>query len=140
MAGAKLALLAVVLCSGCSRTEIQPTGSVTFNGAPLENGSIEFVPIDGTRGGSASTEITAGRYTCPQNSGLVEGGRYLVRITAMKKTGKKAPSPMRDGPRMVDVMENFIPTIFNSDSTLTVVIATEQTNNTYDFPLEFQKK
>src|SRR5262245_14598097 len=58
-AGAALSLAALAGCLNGSTGTV--TGSVTFNGKPIEKGQITFSP-SGATGGTAGAEITAGKY------------------------------------------------------------------------------
>lgn len=62
-------------------------GSVTFAGAPVAYGHIEFVPdaAKGNSGPAGSAEIVDGRYDTSQaGTGVVEGP-HIVRITAYEE-------------------------------------------------------
>jgi hypothetical protein len=129
--------LALVLSSlGCDSKEIHIGGNVTFNGTPIEEGTIEFIPIEGTAGPSTGAAIKKGRYDCSKDTGLVRGGRYQVRISALAKTGKTTPNIFQPGGPPLELSENYIPAAYNSNSTLTAVLAKDSTDNTFDFKLE----
>jgi hypothetical protein len=74
-------VLVLPLAGGCSargpvRHEI--TGRVTYKGEPVDDGIIEFEPLDnqGTKDGSS---INNGEYRIPQGKGLLPG-RYRVNV------------------------------------------------------------
>ena len=69
--GLGLSIILLSLCLGCGREEIHIAGNVTFDGKPLEEGTIEFIPIEGTAGPSTGGSIRAGRYECSKDTGLV---------------------------------------------------------------------
>jgi hypothetical protein len=49
---------------GCGGRDGRPSvaGSVSFQRQPIQKGTIEFLPISGTRGPSAGGAITEGQY------------------------------------------------------------------------------
>jgi len=99
-------------------------GSVTFAGAPVEEGSIGFFPL---AGGSRSegAVITAGRYRA-----RVLPGRHRVEIRGSRITKDfKGPSDL--GPPR----EDFIPAQFNDASTLEVDVVAPGPN---DLPFELR--
>jgi hypothetical protein len=121
----RLLLLAIVCCcllplSGCgdaSSTALH--GTVTFDGAPVTNGSIVFLPATG-EGPKAAAAIEEGKYTIPADVGLKPGG-YRVEVSWHRPTGRKVPSA--DPGIMMDETKEAVPAKFNSDSTLTAELA-----------------
>ena len=78
----RLALVAAVLLCGCRGEEagIRVFGEVTFQGKPLDQGSIEFSPAEG-QGTISGGSITNGRYDLPADHRL-KPGKYDVRISS----------------------------------------------------------
>lgn len=112
-----LALLPALGCGG--NRNVHVWGEVSFNGTRIEQGEIEFKPIDGTSGPTTGGSISAGRYDVPENVGPLSGGTYLVSISGYAKLGRKiqvAPG------QYVDALDNLIPEQFNRQSTLKVTI------------------
>ncbi len=75
-----LRVLLLLLCSvgiGCGGT-ITVSGDVTYDGVPVENGRIDFIPVDG-KGTSASGSIKAGKYKVTSAA----AGERIVQITAV---------------------------------------------------------
>lgn len=134
-------LVLLVLGIGCSSanetTAVQ--GDVKFEGSAVERGKIVFIPVDGTNGPSAGANIGNGRYAVPGDKwGLLSDGVYLVRITAVRKTGRMEPPPpnmARFGAKPVEQEENFIPAIYNSQSTLKVRVSDLPDKTKVDFLL-----
>ena len=62
-------------------------------------------------------------------------GTYQVRITAFRKTGKTAPNRIEPGGPPLELQENFIPPMYNDQSTLKVRIAELTDRAKVDFPL-----
>ena len=55
------------------------SGSVTYEGQPIEKGSINFLPVDG-KGASAGGEIVAGKYEVAE----VPPGQKIVEVIAVR--------------------------------------------------------
>ena len=137
--------VAGVLLAGCGRRSklrrLPVSGSVTFAGQPVDDGLIEFIPVDSTPGPSFGGLVKAGRYDVPAAQGGHEGGTYRVQITASRASGKTFSvdtlvlSP--DGKKMqVPVMESVIPEKYNVASTLRVTLTPEASAAGVDFALE----
>ena len=102
------------------------SGIVSLDAVALEQGSITFLPLEGTSGPNAGSEIVKGVYSIPKEKGLVEG-KYRVEVRAQKKTGKRIEvgSPTPPGTMMDEVVEAVAPR-FNSQSTLEAEIPPTQ--------------
>jgi hypothetical protein len=129
-------------CSGESATgppRMHVSGQVTYDGKPIPDGNIRFNPIDGTSGESPMVQIQEGKYDVPASMGLVVKGRYNVVITAERPTGKTMHNPfaykMKDLP-LVQELENYIPTKYNSQTNLSVTVSEDDSKNKFDFALE----
>lgn len=110
-------LLPLAGCGDASSTALH--GTVTFDGAPVTNGSIVFLPASG-EGPKAAAAIEEGKYAIPADVGL-KPGAYRVEVSWHKPTGRKIPSA--DPGIMMDETKEAIPARFNSDSTLTAELA-----------------
>ncbi len=134
--------LAVGLIPGCTPAvkTVPISGVVKFNSKPIEKGLIEFYPIEPTKGGMEGRPIEQGAYTVPPTSGLKDGGKYLVRITASRKTGKKVANIMGGGGGPdLDLYEQFLPAKYHSDSKLEISLA-DQNKRKFDFDLTGEEK
>jgi len=88
---------AVLVMTSCGTTDdglgqrFPVSGKVTYNGNPLEKGSISFVPEDG-KGIGASGAIQNGSYTMSTggNNDGAPAGKYKVTITAKEDSLAKA--------------------------------------------------
>ena len=61
------------------------TGTVTYEGSPLEDGTVGFAPVDPTVGQPANGKITNGKFTMltsASSPGVVPGD-YKVRIVSL---------------------------------------------------------
>jgi hypothetical protein len=77
-------------------------GTITYQGQPVEAGSISFVPIEGASGPVSRATIRNGQYEIMARGGLPVG-KHRVEVLAQKKTGRKVTEAGRDGtPQVVD--------------------------------------
>lgn len=109
------------------------SGTVTFDGAPLENGTISFLSTDG-KGNPAGNPITKGEFSVPENQGPNKG-TYKVSITWQKPTGKQIKS--EDTGEMVDVTQEAIPEKYNKSTELTAEVTDDlEKNKQFKFDLK----
>ena len=124
----------MAVCIGCGGSDLSTVeGTVTFDGEPVEEGSIVFEPADGV-GPAAGGTIEQGRYRLAGDAGVVPGQK-TVRISAVRSTGRQveAGSPAPEG-TMVDEVEQYIPVQYNQKTTLTAEVPPGQV--TLDFDLQ----
>jgi len=127
-----LVLLAGVGCGPSSNT-VHVSGQVTFDGEPVEQGEITFRPVQGTEGPATGGVIKKGRYEVPANVGPQRGGAYRVEIIGLKASGRFIETGMG---KPVPAFDHYIPTQFNTESTLEVVIPSDGSDCQQDFELE----
>lgn len=114
-------------CGHRSSIERVPVeGNVTYNGLPIANGQIQFLPLDGTPGNAAGSPIVAGKYAVA-NKGGVPIGKHRVVIE-----GYQPPPPTAD-PDAGRVQ--FLPDKFNRRSELTFDVQVGESFVTRDFTL-----
>lgn len=134
----RLAALLTAVCllslAGCAKKDTNGrmpiTGKVTFQGAPLDNGSIQFVAEAGGQQGSGAV-ITNGEYTVPSRAGLPPG-KYKVLISS-GNPGEPIPegqAPGESGPPV----EDRIPPEFNVNSDKFVDVSADKENK-FDFDI-----
>lgn len=126
------ALIVAVAIGGCGRNSgparVRVTGTVTYQGKPVEEGQISFRPIDGKANPVSGAEIIGGKYEVI--AGGVPVGAHRVEIVASR------PVPLPPGKSSVDYgdlgvpMEPYIPPKYNRESELKVEL-------TPDGPKEF---
>ena len=126
-------LAASLVCpGGCGKKNEHATitGTVKFDGAPLDKGLIEFRTANGA-GVLALARITDGAFTVDKNAKLPHG-TYKILISATRKTGKKIypGSPAPPG-ILVDELVERLPSQYNEESKL------EKTVNAGENLLEF---
>jgi hypothetical protein len=148
----KLSAVAVVLlgcllwtawgCGGTNRLAVK--GKVSIDGAPLPEGSIDFVAVDKNVGSTAGARIDKGEYVIRAEQGLLPG-EYQVQIRAVRSTGKKVWDGMGDDrapaskKNMVDQMESYVPARYNDRTELRAKIESGKVN-AYDYDLQLDKK
>jgi hypothetical protein len=125
--------------TGCAGGEAGPKtmrvwGDVSYDGKPIEEGTIDFVSTDGSP--PAQAPIKAGHYDLPTEAGPVADKTYQVRISALAKTGKSVPNLMPGGGDAMEPLYNTIPAEYNSKSTLTASISPDASKNQFDFNLK----
>ncbi len=128
------AVLAATL-SGCGggtpRGAVQ--GTVSWQGTPIEDGTISFVSVGtGAASAAATTKIVGGKYSIPASEGPGIGSNQ-VQILGIKKLGQKEAGPPHPPGKMIEVTEQYIPTEYNNTSKLTFEI--QAGANTADFAL-----
>jgi hypothetical protein len=123
------AVAVVLLAAGCSFGPSTGTvsGEVTLDGAPLKEGTIDFVPADG-KTSSASATITDGKYKVD----AVPVGEKIIKISAPRVVGKRPVYDTKDSPT-VDEVKELIPEKYNirSDQKYTVAAGKQEKS----FPL-----
>ena len=132
-----LVFLVPTLALGCQGQQEGPArgalaGQVSLEGESIQDGRISLIPIDGTKGPASGGTISLGKYSIPANKGPVIG-RHRVEITASRKTGKQLKA-MPPATGTMDEMEQYIPSKYNTTSTLTTEI--KQGDNTANFNLK----
>jgi hypothetical protein len=129
-------VLFLAALSGCGygkNDRVPVTGTVTFDGEPVEDGVITFVPQGG--GGEVKkvgATIHGGKYALAADRGPLPGN-YRVEVVWNKKTGKKVTTPGDTG-TTIDETKQVIPPRFNRDTTLTAEI--KPAANTVDYDLK----
>jgi hypothetical protein len=110
------------------------SGSITFAGAPLATGTIQFFPLQQGAGNAtvAFGMIADGKYAIPREQGLVPGG-YKVIVSSSPAGGEPeagtmpgmSPPPVKD----------LIPAKYNANTTLNAEIK-KDAENVVDFDLK----
>ncbi len=108
------------------------SGTVTFQGRPLESGSIEFAPVDPLGKTKAGGPVVDGKYSIAVNQGLAPG-EYVVRVFSPVGAAEAAGDAM-PGSRPTAVARERIPPIYNVNSRLRCEVSAEKTN-LHDFNL-----
>ncbi len=118
-------------CDGAGTGREGLSGSVTLDGKPLGQGSIDFLPVSG-RGASCGAVFRDGKFDIEAEKGALPG-TYQVQINGVGKTGRKIPSDEVPG-EMMDEYVSVVPLRYNKHSELTrEVVAGEE--NHFEFRL-----
>jgi hypothetical protein len=108
---AALGLAALASVAGCAPAGATISGTVTLDGAPLEDANISFVPQASGQKQASWATITGGKYAIPASAGLGTGV-FRVEIRASRATGEKA-----NDPTLISTKE-VVPARYNSRSEL----------------------
>jgi len=143
----RLFILAVALhgmAAGCGSDsglkEATVNGQVTYQGQPIEEGEIRFVPIKGTKGPASLGTINQGQYTITARGG-VPVGSHRVEIVAYRPIPGAKPYTEEQADGQWDIRpgdlpkEQFLPEQYNRKSTLEVTIEPDSGRVTQDFDL-----
>jgi hypothetical protein len=130
----------LVLCvaiAGCGEPEYSGatryplSGKVTYDGEPIDLGSIAFLPTSGGDQRVSGGEIIDGAYSVEEARGA-NAGKYRVQIRWQKRTGKQVKDAWTD--EMVDERAEGLPAKFHDSTELTAEVSPAQ--RTFDFHLK----
>lgn len=121
-----LALVAFGL-SGCSDNGLLGvSGTVTFDGKPIPDGSISFMPVSG-KGVTAGGEIKNGKY-----SAQVSPGEMAVQIYATNTVEKQNPTQEEIERGITSDPVQYIPEEYNQQSTLRITVSDSSLKHDFD--------
>ncbi len=108
-----LVALLLALLGGCGGNGlVEITGTVTYDGQPVQKGTIAFLPSDG-KGPTVAAIIAEGKYTAK-----IFPGAKLVKIEGYKIVGRGHVLPENPRSPMVDITEPVVPARYNEKSEL----------------------
>jgi hypothetical protein len=125
------------------------SGTVSYDGKPLANGTIQFQPASAAEGMAAGGMVVDGRFDVPRKEGPVPG-KYMVQIDSIDETvtvpvpdpeqpaspGEVAmPGELKIAPPKKMMKKRLIPPKYNSQTELTAEVKAGGPN-TYKFDLE----
>jgi len=127
-------MIALGTLGGCAdpRNRQEVTGEIRLNGRPLDDGIIQFAPLDGQTTGDGA-QIVNGKYRIPKDKGL-SPGRYKVTIYAgdgRSGAGDASPDPPKGGGK---AGKERIPAKYNEKSEI-VKEVTQGGPNQFDFDI-----
>jgi len=136
---------AVFMTIGCNQREgvreAIVSGTVSYQGKPIDNGEIRFVPIKGTQGPASLAYIKQGNYKVVARGGVplgthrVEIFSYTPDPNAKPYTEEEADGEF--GIKAGDIpKKQMIPEKYNVSSTLEVTIDSDSGSVNHDFNLE----
>jgi len=113
-------IMLAALSSGCGSGSKDPplfsvSGKVTLNGAPVESGTIQFIPSD-LKGSTSGTAIRDGLYTTSLPKGLMKVEIRSSKIVGTRKVYQTPDSPTED------IVEEQIPEKYNQQTTLELMV------------------
>ena len=108
------------------------SGSVTLDGAPLDQGSIQFSPQQQQGGVGSGAVISNGGYTIAADKGLPPG-KYLVRIFSAEQPDVPVPKGPPGSVPIPPATER-IPPEYNANSDK-IVEVTAAGSNQFDFDI-----
>jgi hypothetical protein len=138
LACSSFARLLAVLLVGCGGEKDDlprrsVAGTVTLDGKPLSQGSIQFLPTGPDTPTAAMVEVKGGTYTITTAQGLVPG-HYKVLISSANvpasDPAKADALPGMSGPPL----KELLPVRYNAQSTLSAEVKTDAPN-AFDFLL-----
>lgn len=118
-------LVTMLLCLlGCGEPTVPVSGEVTYDGKIVETGQISFIPVD---------QVAA------PDAAVIENGRYSLKVSPGEKrveirASRPLPPARQNNPEMGLLYEDFIPKIYNDESTLTASVQ-QQGAQEFNFPL-----
>jgi hypothetical protein len=136
------AVLLAVTAVGCSRDQGPPRvvvcGAVTYQGKPVAQGQIRFVPTKGSTGPVSIASIVDGRYRADAKGGLPVATQR-VEILAYRldpKHNRQDPPPPGIGTSSEwPPKEQYLPTKYNTQSILELVVDADRGEIHKDFEL-----
>ena len=105
------------------------SGGVTYQGKPVEDGMIQFIPSAETQGPTAGAEIKGGKFSIPAQNGPVPG-TYRVEVSSYQDVKKATQKDMagatfgrpleqfQAGDQTQMIRRNVIPPKYNAASEL----------------------
>ena len=136
-AAALLSALAIGGCNGDSSApqdsfkRVAVAGTVTLDGAPLPEGTIQLDPAQGTKGPTASAEISEGKFSIETSQGPV-AGRYQVKVSSRSAVKLKPGEEPGGTPKL---KPELVPSQYNAKSTLETEVPAGGSQS-LDFPLK----
>ncbi|MCI0361576.1 MAG: hypothetical protein L0211_24085 [Planctomycetaceae bacterium] len=123
---------AVLWQGGCSSSPgtAEVSGTVLLDGQPVEEGSIQFIPVEGTKGAGAGGIIKSGNYHIPRDNGVAVG-RNRVELRSFRTSGGKVQDPTGAPGVFTDERVQAFPPEYNDNST--VVKEVQSGRNVFDF-------
>ena len=135
-----LAMLTVLpACSNAIKTE-GVTGVVTYNGEPLADATVKFIPTDGTGSQSYGKTNEKGEYKLQTLLGAADAGttpgEYKVTVDCIEtvETGKMIQENGEEKPETI--AQSLIPAKYNNAETSGLTATVAPGDNKIDFTLE----
>jgi len=136
-------LLAIVVSAtvaasiGCGRSgpdRVVVTGTVKYNGTPIESGKIRFIPTKGTMAPMSGSVISNGQYRVDAKGG-VPVGTHRIEIVGHRVDPRFADAAVDPGVESELPKEQYIPKKYNENSELEITVTAQKAAITKDFDL-----
>ncbi len=127
---------ASIVSTSCSKSgpeSAEVSGVVRLDGQPIEEGSIQFIPVEGTTGPSAGGVIKNGKYHIDRKGGVIVG-KNRVELRAFKESASLIQDPTAAQGVMTKVRVPAFPPEYNDQSMLIRDITAG--SNTIDFDVQ----
>ncbi len=118
----------VVGCGG-GVPEAEVSGTISYDGKPIEDGAITFFPTDG-KGSTGGGTIKDGKYSATK----VAVGKTKGVISGSKVVGKKKIYPTPDSPEM-PVTAEILPAKYSGREKTELIYETKRGSNEKDWDL-----
>jgi hypothetical protein len=126
-----------LLLAGCGKGDnrYEITGNVLFKKQPLDNGSIQFLPVAPPDLSPSGAPIQQGKYVVPKSHGLAPG-KYKVSISSGEPGTdiRKEMDAEAAGGEPYPIAKERIPPRYNTKTELTIEVKKEGPF-TFDFDL-----
>jgi hypothetical protein len=125
-------LLALACAVGCGEKATTVTGKVTYNGTPIENGTIAFTPSDGM-GQAFAARIENGVYTIDnategKRTVEIHGLRKVQFALSSEESARLADQATKDGKAMhLSTPSDYIPVDAEGNQKQVDIVAGDQT-------------
>ena len=133
-------LIMLWFAGGCGRESaferVPIAGEVTYNGQPVELGTIRFIPAEDAKLPSSGAIIRQGKYLADSKCG-VPVGKYRVSI---EPQGAGSMTNIEDATTSAKAPGPSLPAKFNSESELTISVESGQPPPAGDFHLVDQRR
>jgi hypothetical protein len=123
-------------CGGKGLERAVVSGNVTFDGKPLADAEIRFVPIEGTKAPISGAAVVNGRYEVLAKGG-VPLGTHKVEIEAYRLLSGARPKQAANDDLFAasEPKEQYLPARYNKNSELRLAIPPGSDALTRDFEL-----
>ena len=109
-------------------------GTVTFEGKPVDLGSVRFVPIEGTSGPASVGQVIDGNYRVEARGGVVLG-KHRVEVEGSNRTGRQVSGHNGLEPGMVDETLSVGPPEYTGSKSPLVFELTADCDGQFDIDL-----
>jgi hypothetical protein len=127
--------LTLAAAVGCGARKPVVSGLVTLDGQPLDNGTIQFFPVEGDGQTSAAIIEKDGSYRTEASPTKMKVVIHSNRVVGRRKMYDDQP----DSP-MVDIVEEVLPARYSDMNKTELTITVVPGDNQADFDLKSDRK